>query len=67
MNISKRQYRRTMEVLMEVKFVIFARKVDGEVFECFRWCRDAQSGVDRAFADAKRFGVEITEAWAVEV
>lgn len=52
---------------MKVKFVIFARKVDGEVFECFCWCRGAQSGIDRAFADAKLFGIKITEAWAVEV
>lgn len=49
---------------MEVKFIIFARRTSGEVFECFSWCRDAQSGVDRAFADAKRFGVDVTEVWA---
>lgn len=52
---------------MEVKFVIFARKSNGEVFECFRWCRDANSGIARAFSDAKKFGIEIVEAWAVEV
>ena len=49
---------------MEVTFTIFARKTSGEVFECFHWCRDAQSGVSRAFTDAKQFGVNITEAWA---
>ena len=52
---------------MEVTFIIFARKANGEVFECFRWCRDAQSGVNRAFADAKRFGVNIIDAWAEAV
>jgi len=52
---------------MEVKFIIKARKTDGSEFECFRWCRDAQSGIDRAYADSKRFGVEITVAWAVAV
>ena len=49
---------------MEVTFTIFARKTSGEVFECFRWCRDAQSGVDRAFTDANAFNVDIAEAWA---
>ena len=52
---------------MEVKFVIFARKSNGEIFECFRWCRDAASGIARAFSDAEKFGIEIVEAWAVEV
>lgn len=52
---------------MKVTFVIFARKANGSEFECFRWCRDEQSGIARAFTDAKRFGIEITEAWAVKV
>lgn len=51
---------------MQVTFVIFARKDDGSEFECFRWCRDAQSGIDRAFIDAKRFGIDIVEAWAMK-
>jgi hypothetical protein len=50
---------------MEVKFIIFARKVNGEVFECFSWCRGAEEGIRRAYADAKRFGVNIVDAWAV--
>jgi len=49
---------------MEVKFTIFARKSDGEVFECFLWCRDAASGIARAFSDAEKFGIEIVEVWA---
>lgn len=52
---------------MEVKFVIFARKADGEVFECFRWCRDEASGIARAFSDAEKFGIEIVEAWGEKV
>lgn len=43
---------------------IFCRKTDGSVFLAFHWTRDAASGIARAFADAKLFGVEITEAWA---
>ncbi len=52
---------------MEVRFVIKARKVSGEVFECFRWTRDAVSGVERAKRDAVKFGVEIADVWAEEV
>lgn len=51
---------------MKVKFVIFARKVDGSEIECFRWCRDAKSGIARAFIEAEQFGVDIVEAWAVK-
>ena len=53
--------------MFQVRFVIFARKADGSVFECFRWTRDAESGVARAWADAKAHGVEIVEAWAEAV
>lgn len=49
---------------MEVRFVIKARKASGEVFECFRWTRDAASGIERAKADAKAFGIECVEFWA---
>lgn len=52
---------------MEVQFVIKARKVSGEVFECFRWTRDAVSGVERAKRDAVKFGVEVIEVWAEEM
>ena len=49
---------------MEVRFVIKARKVSGEAFECFRWTRDAVSGVERAKRDAVKFGIEVIEVWA---
>ena len=52
---------------MEVKFTIFARKSNGEVFECFHWCRDAASGIARAKSDAVKFGIKVTDVWAVEV
>jgi hypothetical protein len=52
---------------MKVKFVIFARKVDGSEFECFRWCRDARSGIDRALIEAKQNGIEVSLIWAVPV
>lgn len=52
---------------MEVKFVIFARKADGSEFECFRWTRDAASGIARAKSDAAEFGIKVTDVWAVEV
>lgn len=52
---------------MEVRFVIKARKVSGEVFECFHWTRDGASGIERAKRDAVKFGVEIADVWAEEV
>ena len=52
---------------MEVRFVIKARKVSGEVFECFHWTRDAVSGVERAKRDAVKFSIEVVEVWAEEV
>ena len=48
-------------------FKIFARKTDGTVFECFTWTRGKDAGIARAFSDAKRFGVDIVDAWAVPV
>jgi len=47
------------------RFKIMARKPDGSEFECFTWTRDEASGIRRAYADAKAFGVEIVDAWAV--
>lgn len=49
------------------RFRIMARKTDGTVFECFTWTRDAASGIRRAFSDAKKFDVAISEAWAEEI
>jgi len=52
---------------MEVRFVIKARKVSGEVFECFHWTRDAVSGIERAKRDAIKFGVDVIDVWAEAV
>lgn len=52
---------------MEVRFVIKARKVSGEVFECFHWTRDDVSGVERAKRDAVKFGVDVIDVWAEAV
>lgn len=50
--------------MFQPTFKIFARKANGEVFECFTWTRDEASGIRRAWADAEKFGVAITEVWA---
>lgn len=47
------------------RFAIFCRSADGAIFEAFTWTRDEASGIRRAWADAERFGVAITDAWAV--
>lgn len=52
--------------MLKVRFVIFARRADnGEVFEAFRWCGSEEMGIRRARLDAKRFGVPVSEVWAV--
>lgn len=53
--------------MLEVRFVLFGRKADGSVIELFRWTRDAESGVRRAWADAERFGMEFSSVWAEPV
>lgn len=43
---------------MEVRFEIVATEIaTGERFVCFRWTRDAESGIRRAKSDAIRFGM----------
>lgn len=49
------------------KFKIFAETAEGETIECFTWTRDEASGLRRAQADAKRFGVEARRFWAIPV
>lgn len=55
--------------MLEVRFVIFGRlrrNADGEteVRELFRWCRDADSGIARAKADAADFCEPYEAFWA---
>lgn len=49
------------------RFNIMARKSDGSEFHCFTWTRDAASGIRRAYSDAKNFGVEVIDVWAVDL
>lgn len=51
--------------MVPVTFVLFGRKADGSVLELFRWCRDEASGLARASREAKAFGLELSEIWAV--
>ena len=42
---------------MSVRFVIVARCLyTGERFECYRWTRDAESGIARTRREAPQFG-----------
>lgn len=50
---------------MEVKFEIWVRTKQGEIFIAFHWCRDAMSGIARAESEGKKFGYDIEEAWAI--
>lgn len=46
------------------KFIILGKQPDGSVIECFRWTRSAETGIDQAWRDAAKFGVELTDIWA---
>jgi hypothetical protein len=47
------------------RFTIFATNAStGEEFECFTWTRDADAGIRRAYADAERFGMTVTNVRA---
>lgn len=46
------------------KYIIFAETSEGKTIACFTWTRDEASGLRRAEADAKRFGVACTRFWA---
>lgn len=53
--------------MFEAKFVIIGVKADGSEFECFRWTRDANSGIQRAYADAKKYKADMVYAYAKSV
>lgn len=40
------------------RFTIIASRPDGSRFECFRWTRDAASGIARAQREAKGMGLD---------
>jgi hypothetical protein len=51
---------------MTPRFSIIAVNVaTGEEFECFTWTRGEEAGIARAYADAERFGMVITNVRAV--
>jgi hypothetical protein len=52
---------------MEPRFVIFVETVTGEIIRAFTWCRDEISGIARAQADARDFGVTPVRIWAEPV
>ena len=54
--------------LPRARYLIHARRADtGEEFQCFRWTRDEASGIRRAWADAKMYGVPLSAVWAKPV
>lgn len=53
--------------MLPVTFKIWARREDGTEFECFAWCRDAESGIARAWREAPMFDENIVLVWAVPV
>lgn len=54
--------------MFDAKFRIVARRKDsGEWFECFRWTRDAETGIERAKSDAEQFGIECSEFAALPI
>jgi len=48
-------------------FTIWVRTTDGVEFAAFTWTRSAQTGIDRAKAEAGRFGHDVADVWAVAV
>ncbi len=49
---------------MTIKFLIKAELFNGTIMECFHWCRDEDSGIRRAYADAAQFGIILKRVWA---
>lgn len=52
---------------MEPRFIIFVETVTGDIIRAFTWCRDRTSGIERARADAREFGVTPARIWAEPV
>lgn len=53
--------------MLPVTFTIWARCEDGSQIECFAWCRDAASGINRAWKEGLEFGFKLIDVWAVPV
>jgi hypothetical protein len=52
---------------MKPQFIIFVETVTGDIIRAFTWCRDAASGIDRAWRDAADFEVIPARIWAEPV
>lgn len=48
-----------------IKFEIWVKPVGEDAMLAFHWSRDEASGIERAKADATKFGYEIEQVWAV--
>lgn len=52
---------------MQPRFIIFVETSAGEIIRAFTWTRDEQSGINRAKADAIKFGLNVVRVWAEPV
>ena len=53
--------------MFQARFTIWVRTKAGEEFAAFTWTRDERSGVERAKAEAPRFGHDLDAVWAVPI
>jgi hypothetical protein len=65
--LSLNHWKQTEGNIMSPKFIIMAIKSNGATMQCFTWCKDMESGIKRAWADAKVHGVSLHTVWAVPV
>ena len=54
--------------MIQPKFVIWIELITGDVIKAFTWCRDVESGIERARNEAKTFGYDgVVKVWATPV
>ena len=51
--------------MLPVTYTLWGQTPSGETVELFRWCRDAASGISRAWAESRKFDLPMTRIWAV--
>jgi hypothetical protein len=49
---------------VEPRFIIFVETVAGEIIRAFTWCKDANSGIERARQDARDLSNFSIRVWA---
>ena len=54
-----------MSVMWPVRYVVWGESPSEGTVELFRWCRDAESGISRAWAESRRHDMPMTRIWAV--